>query len=368
MLGIYVHFPFCERKCVYCAFSSYVAGEREEEYICHLLREIKERAGKYDEQYKKCDTIYLGGGTPSLIKPENIERVLREIRENFLVHENAEITMECNPHSVTREKLEFYKKIGINRLSFGIQSLNDEELKFLGRLHSAREGKDAIMLAKEVGFSNISADLIIGIKGQTEESLLASGKELIDLGVSHISSYMLQVEEGTPLQKMVLENNNLLPDDEECVNMYGKLVAFLEKSGFEQYEVSNFSRKGQMSRHNFKYWTGEDYFGFGLGAHSYINRTRMSNSSTFEGYFKGERGMSEEIDEGKLIEEHIMLGLRCVSGISKTYLQSLGYDIEKNENFSFFLQKNILQEQGDRIYLNKQYFPVNNYCIVKLLP
>lgn len=367
MLGIYVHFPFCEKKCVYCAFSSFVDSQKEEQYISHLLREMDEFSSSHDEKVK-VDTIYLGGGTPSIITLQNISKVMTKLRENFEVSPQSEITIECNPHSTTKEKLELYKSLGINRISFGVQSLNDDELSFLGRLHTAEEAKEKILLAKEVGFENISADLIIGIKGQSEESLLKSGQELVNLGVNHISSYMLQIEEGTPLYSMIKNAPSLLPDDDECVKLYDSLVAFLNKKGFEQYEVSNFAKNGLVSHHNFKYWTGEEYVGFGLGASSYLNRKRINNSATFEGYFRSEKALCEKIDREKLIEEHIMLGLRCTSGVSIGYLKSLGYDIEKNENLDFFVKNNVIYIENGKIYLNKGYFSVNNYVIVKLLP
>ena len=369
MLGIYVHFPFCEKKCIYCAFSSFVDKNRENEYVSHLLMEIKTFATAHKENhFKKVDTIYLGGGTPSTISEENIAVVMDCLRENFEVSPKAEITIECNPHSTTLEKLQLYKSLGINRVSFGVQSLSDEELKFLGRLHTAQEAKDKITLAQKAGLDNISADLIIGIKGQSEESLLQSAKDLIMSGVNHISSYMLQVEDGTPLQKMVNESPTLLPDDDECVRLYASLVSYLAKNGFEQYEVSNFAKDGKISHHNYKYWTGEEYVGFGLGAHSYINRIREGNATNFDDYFKGKKALREKIDRDKLIEEHIMLGLRCTAGISKGYLKSLGYDITKNENFDYFLKNEVLIEDNGKIYLNKKYFQVNNYIIVKLLP
>lgn len=369
MLGIYVHFPFCEKKCIYCAFSSFVDREKEDDYISSLLREIEEFCLRHQQdKYKEVNTLYFGGGTPSLIRCENLSRVLSKLRECFNISENAEITIECNPHSTTKEKLELYKSLGINRISFGVQSLCDDELKFLGRLHTAEEAKEKIRLAFMVGFENVSADLIIGVKGQTEESLINSAKELIDLGVNHISSYMLQVEKETALYSMVQNNQNLLPDDDESVNNYAKLVEFLVKNGFEQYEVSNFAKNNTFSRHNLKYWSGEDYAGFGLGAHSYIDKIREGNATTFDGYFNGEKSIREIIDNKKLIEEHIMLGLRCIIGIDKDYLKSLGYNIEKNENLDFFIKNHVLYEKNERIFLNKNYFAVNNYVIVKLLP
>lgn len=366
MLGIYVHFPFCERKCVYCNFSSFVNKEIEDKYIDHLLNEIQDFVDESKD--KRVNSIYFGGGTPSFVSQTNIKRVMDKLRECFVVMEDSEITIECNPHSTTREKLEFYHKLGFNRISFGVQSLNDEELKFLGRLHSSQEGEECIKLAKSVGFKNISADLIIGVKGQTLESLLASTRGLIELGVNHISSYMLQVEEGTPLYKMVKENPSILPDDDESVNLYERLVAFLGRAGFEQYEVSNFAKDNSYSLHNMKYWKGDEYVGFGLGASSYINGQRKTNGKTFEEYFKGEGVLSEILTPWQRIEEGIMLGLRCKCGVKKEYLKSLGYDIEKNENYDFFLKNNVLREENGIVYINKEYFPVNNYIIVKLLP
>lgn len=367
MLGIYVHFPFCERKCVYCAFSSFVKFDEEDRYINCLLKEIEEFAKKYGRKID-ADTIYFGGGTPSTVKVQNIKRVINKIKSCFNISPNSEITIECNPHSTDLEKLKAYKEMGINRISFGVQSLNDDELRFLGRLHNEKEALEKVGLAREAKFDNISADLIVGIKGQTEESLLKSVKGLINANVDHISSYMLQVEEKTPLFEMVKRNADLLPSDDECVKMYEKVVSTLEKAGYNQYEVSNFAKKGKESRHNFKYWTGENYVGFGLGAHSYYNLTRSANSSNFEDYYKGKIQMSEKLDREKLIEEHIMLGLRCERGISEGYLKSLGYNIRENENFEFLKQNNILSDENGKIYLNKKYYPVNNYIIVKLLP
>lgn len=367
MLGVYIHFPFCERKCNYCAFSSFVDNTREDEYIAHLLKEIDDFTFSHSD-LNKVDTIYFGGGTPSVVKLENIKLVLDKLKERFVLSQDAEITIECNPNSVTKEKLEFYKKQGINRISFGVQSFNDDELKFLGRLHSSLQAEEVIKLAKNVGFNNISCDLIIGTKGQTEQSLSQSIQKLIDLKVQHISSYMLQVEENTPLFEMVKKSPNLLVDDDECVKLYDMLVKKLEKAGYNQYEVSNFAQNGKESKHNFKYWTGENYIGFGLGASSYINRTRWTNESTFDGYFSGKKSVQEKIDREKLIEEHIMLGLRCENGVSKGYLKSLGYDLDNNENVKYLIKNNVLIEKEGKLYLDKKYYSVNNYIIVKLLP
>lgn len=368
MLGIYIHFPFCEKKCNYCAFASFANLNEQDNYVTHLINEIDNFCSSHQQENMiEVDTIYIGGGTPSLISEKNLTRLINKLKNKFKIEKKCEITIECNPNSVTMQKLQLYKEIGINRISFGVQSLNDDELKFLGRLHCAQQAIETIKMAQAVGFDNISCDLIIGAKGQDEESFLQSVKKLVDLGVEHLSCYMLQVEEGTPLKKMVESNADLLPSDDECVNIYSQAINCLTKEGYSQYEVSNFAKNGKISKHNYKYWTGENYVGFGLGAHSYINNTRIANASTFEEYYKG-MAEKEVLNKTQLIEEHIMLGLRCSNGVSLSHLKNLGYDIEKNDNLKPFLEQGILTSQGDKIFINPAFYGVCNYVIVKLLP
>lgn len=369
MLGIYVHVPFCERKCIYCAFSSFTNKDSEEEkYISHLTKEIVSTANNLAKKSRDVDSIYIGGGTPSILSLHNIELILVAIRQNFIVAKDCEVTIECNPNSISYEKLKFYKKLGINRISLGVQSLYDEDLKFLNRLHNSHQVIDVIKSAKEAGFENISVDLLIGIMGQTKQSFISQLKILKDLGVKHFSCYMLQIEDGTPLKSMLDKNLITLPNDDQSVEIYNACANYLKENGFERYEVSNFALKGYESRHNSKYWLGEDYIGFGLSAHSYINKVRSANSSVFENYYENKKCFEEKLTNEELIEEHIMLGLRCKYGVDKNYLQSLGYNIEKNNNFKELKDKKIILNDKKRLFLNPEYYGVNNYIILKLLP
>ena len=368
MTGIYVHIPFCESKCVYCAFSSFVNSEKENEYFNYLKKEIEDNSKKIKDDVKKVDTIYFGGGTPSIVNPIKINEILNCLRENFVISKDCEITIEANPNSLNEEKLIEYKKMGINRLSIGIQSLYDEELKFLGRKHDRKIAIDAIKKGKDCGFDNISVDLLIGIKGQTEDKFVCELNELISLGVKHFSCYMLQVEEGTKLYKIVKENDKDILDEDRCVKIYEKCVKTLEANGFERYEISNFALKDYESRHNLKYWSGENYIGFGLSAHSYHDGIRYANSNNFDSYFAGQKSLYEKLSDNQKIEEIIMLGLRCRLGIDNLKLKGLGYDITQNKDFKKFVKDNILIKEEDIIKLNPQYYGVSNFIITALLP
>lgn len=384
MNGIYIHFPFCEKRCTYCAFSSFCNLQEKDRYIDKLLEEIDEFNTKnlkinenlpifhknndnFDKNnILKVDSVYIGGGTPSLLEIKDSEKIFASLNKKFKVARDSEITIESNPNSLTEEKLACYKKLGINRLSLGVQSLNDEKLKFLGRLHSSSQALEAIRLAKKY-FDNISVDMLIGVKGQEEQAFIDELDRLIEEGVNHISTYMLQVEEGTELARQYQKNPFLLPDEDEIVKIYEKTREFLANRGFIQYEISNFAQKNKESRHNIKYWAGENYVGFGLSAHSYIYGFRSANANNFSDYYSGKKVLYEKLDKGQLIEEAVMLGLRCYCGVDITYLRKLGYDIEKNENFSYFCDKNIIKKENNRVFLNPKYYGVSNYIIVKLL-
>lgn len=363
MLGVYVHIPFCEKKCTYCAFSSFADFSQKEKYITSLCDEIN----AFSRKGECVDTIYFGGGTPSTVEPQEIEKILAAIKNQFNVNSNCEITIECNPNSITREKLVFYKKLGINRLSLGVQSLNDDQLKFAGRLHNAEQAINALRLAKKVGFENVSADLLIGLPGCNYADFEDMLKTLLNEGVKHISTYMLQVEENTKLKKMIDDNPELMPDDDNMVEILSKTANFLKKNGFLHYEVSNFALKGYESKHNYKYWSGEEYVGFGLAAHSFLDGKRIANPSDFKDYFDRKNVFSESLTNDQKIEEHIMLGLRCNRGINTRFLKNLGYDIEQNDYFNEFVNKKILIKDGEKIFLAEDYYYVNNFIIVSLL-
>ncbi len=371
MLGVYIHIPFCQQKCAYCAFASFVTDEKERErYIKKLIFDINNFHLLYPQKrYRKIDTIYIGGGTPSLLSIKQLEKIIQAVKENFNLAEDYEFTIECNPNSIDEEKLKFYKQCGINRLSIGVQSLDDDQLKFAGRLHNGDCAMKAIEMAGKY-FDNISCDVLIGLLGMNKDKYIMQIEKLISNGVKHISAYMLQIEKGTLIEKIVKEKRVTLPLDEDCIEVYDRTAKFLAENAFYQYEVSNFAINGYESKHNLKYWTGEEYVGFGLSAHSYLGGKRISCADRLDLYYKDEGEFSEELSNKELIEEHIMLGLRCKIGINKNYLLEKGYDITKNSYLQDFIEKEIIITQKDDniLKLNPQYYGVNNFIITSLLP
>ena len=359
-VSIYIHIPFCERKCSYCAFVSFCLSKIDrEKYIQALLEEIESFS-----TVKRVKTIYLGGGTPSLLTKEEIFSIFRKLREKFDIDENAEITIEVNPNSVEEEKLKAYKEVGVNRISVGVQSLSNKSLKSIGRLHTKKEAIEKLKLIGKY-FDNISADLILGLSG--EKSVIKYAKNLIKLNIKHLSSYMLEVHENTKLYFEVRDKKYCPLDEIGVTKSYDKLVKFLKKHGFVQYEVSNFALKGYESKHNINYWSYGEYVGFGVSSHSFSNGKRIANSITLQGYYKHER-KEEKITKSMEIEERIMLGLRCYLGVDIAVLKSLGYDIKKNENYQKFLSADIIYEDNEKFYLRPEYYKFSDYYILNLLP
>lgn len=359
-ISVYIHLPFCERKCLYCAFTSFVSSEdMQKEYIKHLLKEIE----KFENGYK-AKTIYFGGGTPSVLRLDLLEKIFDALKTKFEIATDAEITMEVNPNSVDEEKLGFYKRLGVNRLSMGIQSLNDKTLKKLGRLHTKKEALYKLQLATKF-FDNVSCDLILGL--EKEKNVVKYARKLIKFGIKHISCYILEVHENTPLYSLVKNKKYQPLNDEAVAKSYEKLRKFLEKQGFNQYEISNFSLLGFESKHNLAYWSYDDYVGFGLSSHSFLDGARYENSSNLKAYYEG-KGQSETITNDKEIEERILLGLRCKNGVDLEKLKKMGYFLEKNEFFMQFLEKNILKKVNNRIFLNPNYYAVSDFIIEHLLP
>ena len=255
-VGLYLHIPFCVRKCLYCDFLSGPAGpEKRQRYVDALLQEIREKAARMREGIT-ADTVYFGGGTPALLGAENIGRILSQLRQSFELV-SPEITVECNPNSTTSDAMEKMRAAGVNRLSVGVQSLDDGELEFLGRLHNSRQAQDALINAAAAGFDNISADLMLGIRGQTSDSISDAVRRLKELGVKHISIYMIKVEQGTAFDSPAVRRR--LTDDDETAQLYLAAVSACQSAGFEQYEISNFACPGFESRHNLKYWRCQEY-------------------------------------------------------------------------------------------------------------
>ena len=328
-LGLYLHIPFCVQKCQYCDFLS-GKGNREEmeAYVEALLKEIC--AYKTDQQNNISNffvqTIYFGGGTPSILEAEAIRRLLDTIRACFVVMPSAEITLEVNPGTVTREKIRQYKEMGINRLSIGLQSVREEELRLLGRIHTFSEFLDCFQMARQEGFTNISIDLISGLPNQTKEQFLESLSVVASLGVEHISVYSLIIEEGTPFFELYGEGgsrqNELISEDLDR-EFYELTKQMLAKAGYERYEFSNYAKVGYESKHNCSYWIGVDYLGLGLGASSYFCGSRFYNTRNRIEYNKNAEHLSllrqevQVLSEKERMEEFMFLGLRLCKGVSK---------------------------------------------------
>lgn len=323
-LGIYVHIPFCKQKCYYCDFVSYANNEKKvEEYIKVLKREIKEESKRIDKEEYNIDTIYIGGGTPSFIEEKYISEILYEIKENYNVKKEAEITIEVNPGTINEEKLQEYKNIGINRLSIGLQSTKNELLRQIGRIHTYEEFLNSYNLARKVGFKNINIDLMLGLPNQTLQDLEESLNKVIYLKPEHISLYSLIIEENTRIEKMIEEKKLNLPDEELERKMYWETKKILEKNGYMHYEISNFAKKGYESKHNLNCWSQKEYIGFGLAAHSYFENKRYCNTNCIEEYCKNindknlnkNRIICEIQNEEERKKEYMLLGLRKIEGI-----------------------------------------------------
>ena len=302
-LGLYIHIPFCERKCNYCGFLSFVTKENNDNYFRlgendvivgeasvkgyfdNLLKEIDNR-GKYLRDKYVVDTIFIGGGTPSAVDEEYIEKLLKKIKLHYDVHEDVEITIEANPNSLTEKKIVSYKNAGINRISIGVQSFDDDELRMLGRLHNEEMAIDKINLCRKLGIENLSVDLIFDLPDQKLESWHRTLIKAISLGVDHISAYRLQIEEGTEFYREFKMGSLSTADDEKLRKFYDLAVNELTDAGYDHYEISNFSKIGKESGHNIKYWKYEEYLGIGIGASSYILNKRWENPKVYSDYGK----------------------------------------------------------------------------------
>ena len=322
-LGIYVHIPFCVKKCYYCDFISYPnKSDMQEEYVKKLIKEIEDNKELLEKN--NITTIYIGGGTPSSINPDLIRNVLNKICEvaNIKNRENIEITIEVNPGTVTKNNLQMYKNCGINRISIGLQSTNDKILKRIGRIHNYEQFLNTYNWAVDTGFNNINVDLMLGLPAQTIEDLKKSLENIVNLKPmpNHVSVYSLIIEEGTKIEKMINAGELKLPEEEDERNQYKYTKNFLELKGYKHYEISNFAKPGYESKHNMNCWEQKQYIGFGLAAHSYINAKRYSNTCNLEEYLsntsKDIKTIHEEQNTEDMKKEYMLLGLRKLEGIS----------------------------------------------------
>ena len=371
-LELYIHIPFCIKKCDYCDFLSGEASAFEKkEYIRALLNEIKYQA--YDCEDYEVSTIYFGGGTPSTLKAQVIDSILQEIYKYFHVKKDAEITIECNPGTLTEEKLQIYQKAGINRLSLGLQSADQEELKLLGRIHTYNQFKENFYLARRIGFANINVDLMSALPGQSVESYRCTLKKVCELGPEHISAYSLIIEEGTPFAECELD----LPDEDTEYNMYEATAQILREYGFEQYEISNYAKKGRECRHNVGYWIRQDYLGFGLGASSLYGKERFANTQDMKKYLENSR-TPEKIREKEPpltredeMAEFMFLGLRMTRGISKAeFERQFGSEIDAiyGDVLRKYKSMGLLLEENGRIFLSREGIHVSNSVMADFLP
>ena len=317
-LGIYIHIPFCVKKCYYCDFVSFTNQNANiKKYIQAILKELEQ----YDLNKYNVTTIYIGGGTPSAISSAYIVDILEKIKEklenNNTEWKDIEITIEVNPGTVTKEKLQDYKSVGVNRLSIGLQTTNDNLLKIIGRIHTYKEFLETYKQAEEVGFKNINVDLMIGLPSQTIQDLKDSLNKVIKLEPKHISTYSLILEEDTVLEKLVESGKLILPDEDMERQMYWYVKNTLELNGYNHYEISNFAKEGFESKHNLNCWEQKQYIGLGLAASSYINNERYSNVSDMKKYLNGSGKIIEEkqsIEDAE--KEYMLLGLRKINGVN----------------------------------------------------
>lgn len=360
-LGLYIHVPFCGKKCSYCDFYSVsYSSEAVNSYTEAVLRNLRH----YSDQSRMTDTVYFGGGTPSLLTVSQLDSVLSEIRRCFRLDPNAEITLEANPNTVTLQKLRELKQIGINRLSLGVQSLVNDELKFLGRASSAERAVRAVNDAYNAGFDNISCDLMIGIPKQNTDSLKSSIDGLAQLPIQHVSAYILKTEEGTPFD--CEEIQRILPGEDETADLYMNMVRLLESHGFMQYEVSNFARTGFESRHNCRYWKCQDYIGIGPAAHSCYNGKRFAAERDLSSFIASPVQPTLVTDEAPCgFEESAMLRLRLKEGLDVSQTGSHRADIEKK--IPMLVKAGYAEYDGRFISLTSKGFLMSNSVIEYLV-
>lgn len=383
-IEIYIHIPFCVKKCAYCDFLSCPADDKtKSRYVQALCREI--------EWSKDClkeylvDTVFIGGGTPSILEEKYIGQILDTLRSAARISDDAEITIECNPGTLTMEKLEAYKDVGINRISLGLQSANDEELKTIGRIHNFEEFKKSFNLARLAGFKNINIDIMSALPGQTLDSYKETLARVITLNPEHISAYSLIVEDETPLKDRVENGEVALPSEDEEREMYYYTKEFLEKTGYKRYEISNYAKDGYECRHNIGYWKRVEYLGFGIGAASLFKGERFSNTSDINRYmhilekedvmnadevWKALNENIETLTQKDEMEEFMFLGLRMTDGVSKSDFKKIfNCDIEAvyGNVIEKLVNQNLIKEAGDLITLTDKGIDISNIVLANFL-
>ncbi len=371
-LGIYVHIPFCRQKCSYCDFYSVNWNdESENKYVAAVLNEIKGYKDRLNGQYV-ADSVFFGGGTPTIIKPESLYKIMEVLRDLIEVNKNSEISMEANPNTLTFEKLREYREIGINRLSIGVQSLNDDILKKIGRVHDSRQAIESIDRAKSAGFSNINTDVMFNIPGQEVSDIEDTISRLIERNIEHISFYSLKLEKGTPMYALEKNNKIVMPDEEYEREMYYAGRSLMERNNFLQYEISNFSKNGFECRHNLKYWSQDEYIGLGPSAHSFMDGVRYSNPADLKMYCVSgfNRIVHERMNYEDLMFEYIMLRLRLSEGVDIHEFNSrFSTDFIKiyQEQISHLGKNNLIELSDGHIKLTEKGMDISNYVFEKFM-
>ncbi|MBE5905592.1 MAG: oxygen-independent coproporphyrinogen III oxidase [Lachnospiraceae bacterium] len=376
---IYIHIPFCVKKCDYCDFLSFSMNEEaRKEYLGMLLSEIRTCA--WATEGISVPTVFVGGGTPSLLSGEEIAEILEAVRDTFEVEPNAEITIEANPGTVTYDKLVAYRKVGVNRISFGLQSAQEQELQLLGRIHTYETFVESFQLARKAGFTNINVDLMSALPGQSVESYKDSLLKVCALEPEHISAYSLIIEEETPFYERYAEDEKkrergeepeLLPSEDEERKMDALTQELLAEHGYERYEISNYAKPGMECKHNMGYWTRENYIGFGLGASSLFDNVRYKNKDSLWLYMHGEnRKEAEAVDKTGQMEEFMFLGLRLDKGVSKKVFEET-FHKTMDEVYGNVLKaledKELINMEGDAVRLTPRGRDVSNVVLAEFL-
>lgn len=376
-LGLYLHIPFCVKKCKYCDFLSFRCSDSAaiSEYAKALIAEINLKS--VDWRYREVDSVYIGGGTPSLLSAWDIGKVMDSLRENFNVAEDAEITIEANPATLSDEKLERYLRKGINRLSIGVQSFENHILQILGRVHSKNDAFYNFQRAKRAGFDNINVDIMFGIPGQNMKMWKDTVRETLFLKPAHISLYSLQIEEGTEFYDMIKDGVMQAPDEETDREMYHMALKMMRSSGYEHYEISNSALPGYRSRHNLKYWSYAEYLGMGLGASSFMNGSRFNNYDSMYHYMKALNESKAPVDEKSIKnyskrEEmgiYVFTGLRKMAGIDLV-------DFKETFELNFFdvFDKGLIEKfkgclvlEGDKLHLTEKGMDISNRIMAEFI-
>ena len=362
MAGIYIHIPFCRQACNYCNFHFSTSLHYKNDFVDALLKEIELQAEANYLKGQIIETIYFGGGTPSILQIDELEQIMQQLHQHFIIDPSAEITLEANPDDVNDEKLKGWKQLGINRLSIGIQSLFEEDLRWMNRAHTAAEAKQVISKARAVGFDSFTVDLIYGTPGLTDEKWLFNLNWVLQQNINHLSCYALTVEEKTPLDKQIRQHQKQDVDPEQQSRQFLLLMDHLQQAGFEHYEISNFAKPGYRSKHNSSYWKGVHYLGLGPSAHSFNGSSRQWNVANNQLYIQSlKQGTisveKEELTATQQLNEYIMTGLRLMEGCDLNYIsQKFGSDksTQLQTGAASYVSKGLVITTNDHLILTKE--------------